>query len=260
MMLEAVVIVLREVLEAALLIALLLLVSHETKSGIRWLLPSVVIGLIGALIYAWQIAWVSEQFDYAGQEILNAILQALIFLSTCALFVSMRAVGTNATVVAVCMGVPVALALAREASEIFLYLQAFLGVEAMAGPALSGALIGAITGVSTGVLIYHLLGWMEHGQRNVAIPVLLAVVVAGILTQAVSLLEQVDRIPFSPPLWDTSNWIPENSLLGQLLYALLGYEATPSGWHVATYIASLTLLFLSYRFSAANPTEGQPSR
>ena len=257
MILEAVVIVLREVLEAALLIALLLLVSHETKVGLRWLVPAFLVGLTGALLYAWQIAWVSEQFDYAGQEILNALLQGLIFASICGLFVAMRAAGVHRSVIATCMGIPIALALAREVSEIFLYLQAFLSTETMAGPAMTGALIGAVTGMSTGVLIYHLLGWMDQRQRDVVVPILLAVVVAGILTQAVSLLEQVDRIPYSPPLWDTSGWLPENSLLGQLLYALLGYEATPSRWHAIIYVASLLVLFMSYRLPVSTSRSPQ---
>lgn len=253
MILEAVVIVLREVLEAALLVSLLLLACRQTHTGKRWLIASVVLGLLGATLYAWQVAWVSEQFNYSGQEIANSTMQLMIFVCICCVFYCLSKRPHPRGLMALAMGAAVTLALSREVSEIFLYLQAFLGTESMAGPALAGAAIGAVTGVSTGVLVFYLLAWMELKQTDVMLQVLLAVVVAGIVTQAVSLLEQVDRIPYAPAIWDTSGWIPEDSLLGQLLYALLGYEATPSVWHVATYISALALLagahFLARRAS-----------
>lgn len=242
MILEAVVIVLREVLEAALLISLLLLACRQTQTRSSWLLPSAVLGLLGASLYASQVAWVSEQFDYSGQEIINSLLQLLIFACICLVFFCMRRQPPLRTLMMMSMGTAVALALSREASEIFLYLQGFIGVEGFSGPALAGATIGAVTGISAGVLVFYLLAWLELKQTNLMLQILLAVVVAGIVTQAVSLLEQVDRIPYSPAIWDTSAWIAEDSLLGQLLYALLGYEATPSIWHALTYVSSLLAL------------------
>ena len=55
------------------------------------------------------------------------------------------------------------------------------------------------------------------------------------------LLVQADWLPASQPLWNSSAWLPEGSLLGQLLYALIGYEATPGPWQVGLYGASILL-------------------
>jgi len=247
MMLEAVVIVLREVLEAALLVSLLLLMCRQRGIHTTWLIPATITGLGGAMIYASQLAWVSERWDYSGQEIVNATMQLLIFLSVCCLFLLVnRPKNSHHGKIAFSMALVVALALAREVSEIFLYLQAFWGTEKNPLPVLMGAAVGAMTGVSTGVLIYYLVAWMDIRRSAFLVAGLLAVTVAGIATQAVSLLEQVDRIPYSPPIWDTSHWVAEDTLLGQLLYALLGYEATPTVWHVSTYALVLLTLALAY--------------
>ena len=46
-------------------------------------------------------------------------------------------------------------------------------------------------------------------------------------------------------MWDTSGLISEGSLTGQLLYALVGYEATPSALEVLAYAGSLLIIFLA---------------
>ena len=48
---------------------------------------------------------------------------------------------------------------------------------------------------------------------------------------------QVDWLSQSPAVWDTSSIITEHSLLGELLYALIGYEATPTFLQSSVYIS-----------------------
>jgi high-affinity iron transporter len=38
-------------------------------------------------------------------------------------------------------------------------------------------------------------------------------------------------------LWDSSAWLPEHSVAGRLLYALIGYESSPSAAQVVSYLA-----------------------
>ena len=59
--------------------------------------------------------------------------------------------------------------------------------------------------------------------------------------QASALLTQADWLPATAPLWDTSAVVPQGSMLGQLLYALIGYEATPGPWQVGLAATSLLL-------------------
>lgn len=254
MILEAVVIILREVLEASLLISLLLVVSHVLGLGARWLLSAATIGIVGAILYAQNIGWISEQMDYAGQELLNASLQLLIWTGIALLFAISSAPDANKLAIKRLMVAIVAMALIRECSEIFLYVYAFGTSAGQWGAILGSGAIGAVTGVSVGLLIYLLVLWTGIQRNMIKIAyVLLAAVAAGIVTQAVSLLEQVDRIPSAPPLWDSSALLPENSVIGQLLYALLGYEATPSLWHVSAYFVVIASLVMAYQLPRRYP-------
>jgi high-affinity iron transporter len=45
-------------------------------------------------------------------------------------------------------------------------------------------------------------------------------------------------------VWDTSDWVAETSVTGQLLYALLGYEATPTLTQLIVYSATLAVFML----------------
>jgi high-affinity iron transporter len=79
---------------------------------------------------------------------------------------------------------------------------------------------------------------------------LLAAVAASMSLQASKLLIQADFLSAAAPLWDSSWLVEEDSLFGQLLYALMGYEATPSLVEVIAYAGSLlvviTVAWLGY--------------
>jgi high-affinity iron transporter len=64
---------------------------------------------------------------------------------------------------------------------------------------------------------------------------------AGMAGQASLLLIQADWLPSQAPLWDSSNLVAENSITGQLLYALIGYEATPTPIQAIAYFGGLIL-------------------
>ena len=64
-------------------------------------------------------------------------------------------------------------------------------------------------------------------------------------SQATLLLTQVDWVAYSPVLWDSSIWLPEDSIPGHLLYALVGYEATPSLFQAIAYGIGFLLVSIS---------------
>jgi high-affinity iron transporter len=108
-----------------------------------------------------------------------------------------------------------------------------------------GSVAGAGIGFSIGVLFYYLLVALPE-RRSLRISlVLLGLAAANMCIQATSLLIQADWLPAAQPLWDTSNWIHEGSLPGQLLYALVGYEATPSPIEAGAYVAALATIGLA---------------
>jgi high-affinity iron transporter len=73
---------------------------------------------------------------------------------------------------------------------------------------------------------------------------MLALVAAGMASQAVVYLMQGGLVESQLPVWDSSGWISETSVTGQLLYAVLGYEATPTLKQLVFYCATLLAFML----------------
>ena len=83
MFLNSVVLILQEILEAALLISILLVLSRQLQLSARWFATGMILGGIGAFILSVNLATISEWLDYAGQEILIAgIMIAVLGLLT----------------------------------------------------------------------------------------------------------------------------------------------------------------------------------
>jgi high-affinity iron transporter len=65
------------------------------------------------------------------------------------------------------------------------------------------------------------------------------------VSQTIQLLTQADFISSPSARWDSSFIVDERSLFGQLLYALIGYESTPSFVQVVCYVVSVLLAAFS---------------
>jgi high-affinity iron transporter len=246
MLLSSVIIVLREVLEAALLFSLLMVLSRRLGISCRWVIAALVIGLLTAAIYGFNIDLVSEWFDGVGQEVVNALLQGTIYLLLSALAVITvryrRGFDVSESLIMMLMFASVMLAIVREGSEIMIYMSGFMQVTDLLLPVMAGSAIGAGIGVSVGAVFYYAL--LNLGGRTAAITgaVLLILVAAGMASQAAQQLIQADWLPSQYPAWDSSWLLEEQSVTGQLFYALVGYEATPSPLQVFIHIMAIALL------------------
>jgi high-affinity iron transporter len=244
MLLNTVIIVLREVLEAALLVSILLAMSRLLKLSSVWFWGSALVGLLGVLLYALNMQTVSEWYDYSGQEIVNGSLQIFIYLFALILMFFSTRRGESPhhfLLLQLLMTLIIALAITREGAEIFIYLQGAMSSPGQLVSAVTGGLIGASIGASVGVLLYYALSLNHSSKALLWGQLTLGVVVSGLLSQVVPLYEQVDLLPAMTPLWDTSAILPENSVFGQLLYAVLGYEATPSPLQFFSYVSGILL-------------------
>lgn len=246
MLLNSVILVLQETLEAALLISVLIALSRQQRQTLTWLACGVAIGLVFAMLYARNIGIVSEWFDYVGQEVVNALLQILIVVFIVVLFQAVFQVrpaescareGSSSALFRLCAVAIVALAMTREGSEIVLYLGGFLHQPDKLQAVLLGGGIGFGIGLSVGLLLFYAVIGLAPPRASRVTVCLLALFAGNMLAQSMMLLSQADWITAGPALWDSSAWLPERSMTGRLLYALVGYEATPSKWHVISYIA-----------------------
>jgi len=259
MLLTSVIIVLREVLEAALIIGVLLALGNRIQLGRRWAYWSIGIGLLGAIAYAGSTATVSDWFEGVGQEVVNALMQIVIYccLALITVFISYKGrAAPNYKPIVLLMMTSVIFAITREGSEILIYLSSFIDGRELLQPVLLGSLVGAGIGASVGALAYYALlninqSWFPYA--SIAVVMLIG---AGMAGQASLLLIQADWLPSQEPLWNSSNLVAENSITGQLLYALVGYEATPTPIQAAAYFGGLLLpLLLMFISRQASSTD-----
>lgn len=260
MLLNSVIIILREVLEAALLISVFLVLTQSLDKSFRWVAWALAAGMIGAAVYGINIDTISEWFDGVGQEVINAFLQICIFslIAVSMLLLPGQLRGRESgRLLALVMIFTVALVVTREGAEIMIYLYGFLKGSDQLLSVMIGAGIGGSIGISTGILFYYILrNRSKHRTVGICIVVLM-LVGAGMASQAALLLIQADWLPAQLPIWDSSGWISEVSVTGQLLYALVGYEATPTAIQVGFHFGGLLLLVIiflvsQWRYRAAN--------
>ena len=249
MLVNSVIIVLREVLEAALMIGVLLAVSRFLQLSSRWVSFALFSGLSGAAAYGYSLDPVSELFEGVGQELFNAALQFAIFavLSAIVFLIARHLSGprNQGSPLPALMAIAVALGVTREGSEVLIYVSGFVQIDDFLSSVGLGSLAGACIGFSVGVLFYYLLLALPERRALLVALLLLSLTASGMSAQATQLLIQADLISVSRPLWDMSGFLPEDSLPGQLLYALVGYEASPSATEVAVYLTSLAVMALS---------------
>jgi len=254
MLLSAVILVLQETLEIVLLISVLMAVSYKVRNEMSWMPVGLVAGCILSVMLAANTDIISVWFDYVGQEVVNALLQTLIafviVIFSWSTFSNRQAGQSDnlsrsrrlALLFQLSATVATALTITREGSEILLYLGGFFQQEDLMRTMVIGSGIGFSIGVSVGVLLFYGLTGLPGRWGLATALTLLALFAGNMLSQSVQQLTQADWLPSFQPFWDTSEWMPENSVTGQLLYALIGYEATPSVIQVTSYIAGALLV------------------
>jgi len=248
-MTDAVVIVLREVLEAMLLICMLMASSRAMGVRARWVVIGLVLGCLGASLYGLNLEWISMSFDGFGQELVNSGLLILIALMLAAHnFLAVQRIVDNTIktplviLLLICIGT-VSMAVSREGAEIYLYLYAYGVLADNMSAVFSGGAIGVGIGLSLGTFYYYALSALDQRQRLISCCILSLVLAAGMMAQAALYLAQADILPSQFTLWDTSNIVAESSLIGELLHAALGYEASPTLSQALMYSGSFVVSF-----------------
>ena len=266
-MIAAAIIVLREVVEAALIIGIVLAATQGALRRGRYIVGGVAIGLLGALLVAAFAGTIAGALEGMGQEIFNAaiLLTATVMLGWHNVWMKrhgaeiardMKMVGRDVmsgeSSLAALL-VVVALAVLREGSEVALFLYGIAAGGAGAAPMLAGGLFGLAGGAAIGALLYFGLLTIPTRHLFAVTGWLLLLLAAGMAAQAAGFLVQAGKLPaLADPIWDTSAWLPENGIAGQVLHALMGYVERPSGMQVLFFVATgLGIGVLMSRFDRA---------
>lgn len=244
MLSNSVIILVREVLEAALLIAILLSMSQPWLRARQGVAAGVVLGGALAWLYAHNLYTVAEWFDGIGQEVMDAAAQWLIALLLpvcCVLFIRhYRQPARVSTLMVLLLCGVIALAISREGAEVYIYVSAFAMQPEQSQALIIGAVLGVGIGFSVGALIYYFLLGLSDTARLKVGGAMLTLIAAGLALQACKMLIQADWLP-DGEVWDSSGLLSEHSVMGQLMYALAGYEATPAPVQLWAYAVVLVI-------------------
>ena len=272
-MFASAIIVFREVLEAALIIGILAAATRDVPGRNRWLAAGIAAGLVGAGMVALGTDRIADLASGIGQELFNAAVLGIavvmlawhnLWMSShgAALAADARKVGTAVrdgrrarSVLLIVVG----LAVLREGSETVLFLYGIAASEGGAAlPMLAGGLIGVTAGAALGYAVYKGLLKIPLRWFFTATGILVLFLAAGMASQAARFLIQADVLPsLASPLWDTSAWLPQSSVVGALLHSLVGYEAQPAGMQIVFYV--LVLAFIAIGMKWLNKG-GSPAR
>lgn len=250
---------LREGLEAALIVGILL--GALRKMNRPQLRPTIWAGVLAALLLSLLagLALTLLGLQFEGQA--EKIFEGLIMLTAAGLLTWVifwmnrqaremrndledgvrRATGRRAL-----FGVSF-LAVVREGVELALFLTA-ASFASDAASTLVGALLGLTAAIALGWLLSTAALRLNLGQFFRVTGILLILFAAGLVAHGVHELNEAGWIPaVIEHVWDTNSLLDENSVAGSLLKALFGYNGNPSLTEVLAYLAYLLAVLAGLR-------------
>jgi high-affinity iron transporter len=244
-MLNALIVVWRESLEAMLVVGVLLAWiarQPEPEQLRRAVWSGLTVGVGLAVVLAWITFAVQSQF--AGESL--EIFQLAMVLFAAALIVQMvfwmhrhgrhmkRELETQAEQARGTLGIAAitALAVAREGAETVVFLYG-LGLEAD-----GGALASLLLAAASGLLLAGLTAWLvARGARFLnyrtlfrVSEIMLLVIAGALLAGGIDRMTSLDWLPsLVDPVWDSSAIVDDAAGAGRLLADFLGYRSRPTG-------------------------------
>ena len=198
--------------------------------------------LIAAGILTWMIFWMSGQARHLKGELEDGVNKAAAGYAT-----GKRAIFWLAFV-----------AVVREGVELALFITAafFVGGNENIGLNTIQTLAGVVLGLGTSIL----LGWsllattvrLDLRRFFQVTGILLILFAAGLVAHGVHEFNEVTWVPsIIEHVWDVNAFIDEKSILGELLKTLFGYNGNPSLTEMIGYFGYLiTVTFLFTRSTA----------
>lgn len=248
---------LREGLEAALIIGIVLGVLR--KMGRQNLNATVWMGAASAglvsLIAALALNWVGAEFEGQGEQLFEGVAMLLAAAVLTWMVFWMRK-QSKTMQLEIEQGVRRAavghgqralfflafLAVVREGIELALFL---LAARLASDPLLefAGAALGLGSAALLGWLIFTTSRRLSLNQFFQTTNVLLAFFGAGLVGMGIHEFNELGWVPsIVEHVWNLNAWLPQDSIVGQFLKALVGYDSDPSLTQVIAYVGYFVLL------------------
>ena len=271
----AFVIALREGIEAALIVSIVLAylkrLGRTDRSHLVWWGTGLAVALsaiLGTIIFS-----VGAEFEGTAEEVFEGVVTlTAVGVLTWMIFWMRRQgarinselqqkVDTALTAGGLALAAIAFFAVLREGVETALFLFAAAEGTAVEGGGVAAQLLGAMLGlglaVVLGVLLYR--GGIRMNLRTFfkVTGVILVVVAGGLFAYSVHELQEAGWLPFlESPAFDLSATLPDDEGIGAVLRGLVGYNADPGVLEVVAWAAYLVVVGTLY----LRPTQPLPSR
>lgn len=237
MLINTVVLFLRELLPVLLLLSLLLL--WQRGQWRQLMAGMLLVSLPGMLLLTSQFSRISQWYDGQGLE----LLYAMLYLLVAALLAIALLRSQSRWWILGCAIAAVSCLSWVHGANLVLYLWFYQRDSADMQNLWLGAALGLGIGCSVAVLLYYAVKELHHYWKF-SLTLMLALLGARQVSMAAALFIQSEWLVPGPVLWDSEWLIAETSEYGHFLNALLGYEATPSVSRLLAFGLTLLLLML----------------
>lgn len=234
---------LREGLEAALVIGIVfsVLAKMGKKELGRTVWLGVIVGIAASLTTALVLNWIGMEFDGQGEQIFEGTAMLLAAgILTWMVFWMRRQSGMMKTQIESNVKRSVQgqskgaifflafLAVVREGIELVLFLLA-IRLDINPFQELVGVIFGLISAVLIGVFVFTSTRKLSLTRFFQATNLLLALFAAGLIGLGIRELNELGWVPvLIEHVWNLNSILPDQSTLGQLLHAMVGYNSDPS--------------------------------
>ncbi|MDQ6986688.1 MAG: FTR1 family protein [Mariprofundaceae bacterium] len=257
-MTSALIIVFREMLEMALVLGVLFAATKGMRAGRHWINIGIVVGVAGAMLFALFMEKIESAASGDGEFLFNAVVLAIasLLIAWTVMWMSkhgrdlsgkMRRVGqsvADGSAPRTALAVVAAAAVMREGGEaVFFLFGTAQTVQEDGTSMLFGAALGMVLGILTAYVIYRGLLHIPLQRLFSVVGWLLILIAAGMASQSVANLVMIDMLPsLVDPMWDTSAWLSESSMFGEVLHVMVGYNDQPSGMQMLVFTVTLTIM------------------
>jgi high-affinity iron transporter len=260
-MLSTFIIALREGLEAALIVGIL--VAYVVRTDRRFLLKPLWTGVTAALVLSLGLgailSFTSAELSDRGEELFAGVTSfAAVGLVTWMVFWMKRTARTlrnelHGKVDQALTGGPISLALvaffavAREGLETALFVYTNFKTVGAISTATLGLVLGLALAVGLGYLIYNRSVKINLSKFFTVTGVALIIVAAGVLSYGVHEFQELGWLPGADDfIWDVTPWIAKESILASLLSGTVGFDTTTSWVQILAWGAYLIAVLVPY--------------
>jgi high-affinity iron transporter len=273
-MLSTFVIALREGLEAALIVGILVayMVRTNRRELLKPLWTGVATALLASLALGAILSFTSAELSSRGEELFAGLTSFIaVGLVTWMVFWMKRAARTlrdelHGKVDNALVGGPISLALVaffavmREGLETALFIYTNFKTVGAASSATVGLVLGLAVAVALGYLIYNRSVKLNLSQFFTITGVALVVVAAGVLSYGIHEFQELGYLPGADTfIWDVTPWIAKESILGSILGGTIGFDTTTSVVQFIAWAAYLIAVLVPYLSKKSAPAPRIPA-